>query len=516
MQITTPSQRHAPSISRSSLPCGNDQPLPLSCDCWRLWEAKATQWSHFDFTIVRPTGVRLLSRVWLKVLEMFELGEKHTACCVPRPPSKKATWRQLGALVFFAAALAPSACTRFVEERPQAYPELDWPRWDAPDYSTRTIMDPNELSQFRIALDHTGSRMAVAVPGRPSPGLILLDLKTEKATLLTNQISTLELVEPSFARDGRQVVFLATPVPRFGWTEIWIASSEGVFERRLPDCHGMHRAPVFSPDGRQVAYFRDADRASSDAWLNVMWPEQRSRLLSHPFGIFAYDLETRAERRITGLAYSLVEFIEFMSEDSLFVSAGGLLGHTTQPDMERSLIPEDGTANVVSALDAFPNSKELWEQTTRAVLLLDVGDPEPVIASPEAIGVSRLADVELAPEGQPIVMAPIDSLRAATTPFRPFEYRYSLVRDGANELLLETTSIPSFSRSVSRTPLSLSGDLCTMAWWGTDGSQELITVTDVCTLGQQQFKTFVVDELVRKAQKIMAPWNFGDVCKRSD
>jgi len=409
-----------------------------------------------------------------------------------------------------------SACTRFLEERPQAYPELDWPRWDAPDYSTRTTMNPNELSQFRIALDHTGKRMAVAVPGRPSPGLILFDLDSERGMLLTYPVPTLELVEPSFSRDGSQVVFLATPVPRFGWTEIWIASSEGVFERQLPDCHGMHRAPVFSPDGRQIAYFRDADRASSNAWLNAMWPEQRSRLLSHPFGIFTYDLDTQVERQITGLAYTVPKFIEFMSEDSLFVSAGGLLGRPTQPGAEKSWMPEDGSPNVVSALDAFPNSKQLWEQTLRAVLLSDIRGSEPVIASPESIGVSRLADVELAPEGQPVVMVPIDALRPATTPFRPFEYRYSLVRDGRTELLLDTTSIPNFSPSVSSATLSVSGNLCTLAWWGTDGSQELITVTNVCSRRGPEYRTFAVDDLARGARKITAPWSFGDVCKQSD
>jgi hypothetical protein len=409
-----------------------------------------------------------------------------------------------------------SACTRFLEERPQAYPELDWPRWDAPDYSTRTIMDPNELSQFRIALDHTGKRMAVAVPGRPSPGLILFDLDSERGTLLTYPVPTLELVEPSFSRDGKQVVFLATPVPRFGWTEIWIASSEGVFERRLPDCHGRHRAPAFSPDGRQVAYFRDADRASSEAWLKVMWPEQRSRLLFHPFGIFIYDLDTQVERQITSLAYYVVEFIEFMTDDSLFVSAGGLLGRPNQPGGERSWMPEDGSPNVKSALDALPNSKQLWEQTRRAVLLLDIRAPEPVIASPESIGVPRMAEVDLAPHGRPIVMTPIDPLRAATTPFRPFEYRYFLVRDRGTELLLDTTSIPNFSPSVSSATLSVSGDLCTMAWWGTDGSQELITVTNVCSGGEREYRTFAVDDLARGARKITAPWGFGDVCKQSD
>lgn len=68
-------------------------------------------------------------------------------------------------------------------------------------------MDPKDRSDIRIALDHDGRQMAVATPGMPSPGLMLVELASGSSTLLTGTIRTLELMEPSFSQDGKQVVF---------------------------------------------------------------------------------------------------------------------------------------------------------------------------------------------------------------------------------------------------------------------------------------------------------------------
>ncbi|MEZ6030188.1 MAG: hypothetical protein R3C46_10615, partial [Hyphomonadaceae bacterium] len=328
-----------------------------------------------------------------------------------------------GLAIAFAALALGTGCTRFLEERPRAYPDLSLPRWNADGYLERTGHNPNTQQPGRIALDHDGRRLALTVPGLPSAGLLVLDMETGKALLLDNETPAVEYAEPAFSRDGAHVVFLATPVPRFGWTEIWIATAAGQYERRMKGCFDRHRAPAFSPDGARLAYYRGLTRTDSTQWRSPMWPEQRDNLTFDPYGVFELDLRDGAERQISDLVYHTPQWLEYADATTLVVAASGLMGRSTDSRLGASWLPAASSA-VTTALDGLPDAATLIRAPVQWHRVRETGAGSISITPLYGPGEPTTDPVALAPEGRAIRVETARSDATASGGKRPFEHLF--------------------------------------------------------------------------------------------
>lgn len=121
---------------------------------------------------------------------------------------------------------------------------------------------------------------------------------------------------PSISPDGNFVVFAWTGPQNAGPPDIWIKAVEDETLRQLTATPEGESSPMWSPDGRQVAFLRSrgvfvmsslggAERRVADSGSMLGWtPDSQSllvrdRLGAGPFGIFQIDLATGARRQLT-------------------------------------------------------------------------------------------------------------------------------------------------------------------------------------------------------------------------
>lgn len=407
------------------------------------------------------------------------------------------------------AILFAASCTRIMAERPTGFPDTSLPRWDAPDYLAKTPHNPDRQRPDKLALDHTGRRLAFAVPGLPSQGLLVLDLVTGTVVVLNNAIPSIEYVEPGFSRDGERLVFLATPVPRFGWSEIWIASPNGQYETRLPGCNARHRAPTFSPDGAHIAYYRGLDERDSTQWRSAMWPEQRGAMTLQAYGIFELALSDNRQRQIAGLAYHSPSWIEYADNDTLMIGATGLLGRR-DGDSPLAWIPALD-ASVRTALDHLPGAKALIRQPNQTHLIRDIHATGPVISPAYRTGPPEEPAIISAPAGRPVTT---ETERMPEGAARSFEHALHFVGAETGPPLFDTRTAPGFALHDDQM-IGVSGDLCTIAYWGQLNGQVTVSTRNRCSTESHPDQTHLVSDLVGRARVAQSPWRFGEACEPS-
>lgn len=86
---------------------------------------------------------------------------------------------------------------------------------------------------------------------------------------------------PVFSPDGKQLAFYAGD---YGYIQIHVAGADGRGQRPLTCAHGNHTQPAWSPDGRWVYYrHQPANDAPWEIWrVDVVQPETKERLLADP------------------------------------------------------------------------------------------------------------------------------------------------------------------------------------------------------------------------------------------
>lgn len=122
---------------------------------------------------------------------------------------------------------------------------------------------------------------------------------------------------PSISPDGNFVAFAWTGPQNAGPPDIWVKAVEGDGLRQLTATSEGEGAPMWSPDGRQIAFLRNrqgvfimsslggAERNVSSSGSMLGWtPDSQSLLVRDrvgeaPFGIFQIDLETGERRQLT-------------------------------------------------------------------------------------------------------------------------------------------------------------------------------------------------------------------------
>ena len=122
---------------------------------------------------------------------------------------------------------------------------------------------------------------------------------------------------PSISPDGNFVAFTWTGPQNAGPPHIWIKAVEGDALRQLTATSDGEASPMWSPDGRQVAFLRNrhgvfvmsplggAERKVSSSGSMLGWTPDvqsllvRDRVGDAPFGIFQIDLATGKRRQLT-------------------------------------------------------------------------------------------------------------------------------------------------------------------------------------------------------------------------
>jgi Tol biopolymer transport system component/DNA-binding winged helix-turn-helix (wHTH) protein len=122
---------------------------------------------------------------------------------------------------------------------------------------------------------------------------------------------------PSISPDGNFVAFAWTGPQNAGPADIWIKAVEGDALRQLTATSDGEGQPMWSPDGRQIAFLRNrhgvfvmsslggSERNVAISGSMLGWtPDSHSLLVRDrvgqtPFGIFQIDLETGTRRQLT-------------------------------------------------------------------------------------------------------------------------------------------------------------------------------------------------------------------------
>lgn len=99
-------------------------------------------------------------------------------------------------------------------------------------------------------------------------------------------------VDPVISRDGRQVAF-ARPAPNGGAFDIWILDIETGIPRQLTTHPGVDRAPLWSPDGQQIAYLSMRDEATGIYIRDANGIGAERLILPTPGVLWPYDWPER-------------------------------------------------------------------------------------------------------------------------------------------------------------------------------------------------------------------------------
>ncbi len=123
---------------------------------------------------------------------------------------------------------------------------------------SRTVVDPHlESIQFinsAGSFDHSGQRFALGGLVKGRAALVVMDAKKGGKPLEIPFPGLGEIDTPSFAPDGKRIVFSAL---KDGFSDLFVYDLETKALRRLTEDAFADLQPVWSPDGHQIAFVTD-------------------------------------------------------------------------------------------------------------------------------------------------------------------------------------------------------------------------------------------------------------------
>ncbi len=154
---------------------------------------------------------------------------------------------------------------------------------------TNTALDPHYESVGFIssagAWDNTGNRFAFGVVEKGRPVLSILDVKSGKAVKEIRFPNLGQIFSTTWSPDGNTVAFSAQAD---GWTDLFLYDVTTGAQRRLTNDLFADLQPVWSPDGRSLAFV--TDRFDTD----------EAELKAGTYQLALYDLSTGNIRRLAG------------------------------------------------------------------------------------------------------------------------------------------------------------------------------------------------------------------------
>jgi Tol biopolymer transport system component len=240
-------------------------------------------------------------------------------------------WRSIAAAVLGLSLVATAACGEKSAARPPtARIEFDEP-WDSPaaverarrglERSAPPHRFPEHGYDDGIAVAPGGAILASATPRQPVNALDIVDLRSGSGWRLVHPDARVGLLDPAFSPDGSRLAFvvgLPSPAAEFtGVSGIWVVDLAGKVQRVISSPGRLYRRPIFSHDGKRLAFARDVFEPA--AGFLPRRPENRSAKPQSPFEV---DLESGAERRLSAERYQLLRPVNFVpSGDKLFFQA---------------------------------------------------------------------------------------------------------------------------------------------------------------------------------------------------
>lgn len=121
-----------------------------------------------------------------------------------------------------------------------------------------------------------------------SVGLLSTPVDARRAYEIADYYRTAFVGSPSLSPDGSRIAF---PVTRYdlaagtSTSAIWIVDADGSGPRRLTNGEHGDSSPVFSPDGRTLAFLSSRDEHGDQLWLLPMAGGEARRLTDFPGGL---------------------------------------------------------------------------------------------------------------------------------------------------------------------------------------------------------------------------------------
>ncbi|MDP3747077.1 MAG: hypothetical protein Q8Q88_08510 [Phenylobacterium sp.] len=252
------------------------------------------------------------------------------------------TWLAAWTIILALSSTAISGCRAEAPSQGRDPPQSDAsPAWNSVQGMVRARAltenrghPPLHLFRKGVAVSPDGALFVSATAGRPVNELDLVDIATRKGRVLSHPERRIELSQPAFSPDGKQLAFVAS-LPSdtgeyTGVSAIWITDLRGRAVRVISAPGRLYAAPAFSPDGRKLAYFRDV-LAPPAPGMAKMPPENRAL---KPMALFETDLATGREARLAEQAYQGGLTIAYDEQGGLYFRSG--------PALVRSVRDADG------------------------------------------------------------------------------------------------------------------------------------------------------------------------------
>jgi len=156
------------------------------------------------------------------------------------------------------------------------------------------------LNYDGLAVSPDGEMLAAATPFTAINRLDLIEWRAGVGQALVHADPQRALLQPTFSPDGQQLAFVVAQPSKVGQitnvSEIWISDLNGVVIKRIAEEGRLFTNPVFSPDGRRLAYFRDVEHDAGSSPDDVERRETREIVA---MVAFEFDLEDGTQTQLS-------------------------------------------------------------------------------------------------------------------------------------------------------------------------------------------------------------------------
>lgn len=189
-----------------------------------------------------------------------------------------------------------------------------------------------------LAVSTGGKYIALPVGASQINAITVVATETGERWRVAHPNKRVLLTQPTFSPDGESIAMIASPPTYSGNCEIWMSPLKGgrggVLRSSSP--RSMYW-PVFSPDGRKIACFRDVDTPRSNPLVR---PEYQASLYC---SLFEYDIATGQETQVSDLIVNALKaHAAYVSNGRDFLVGARVFARPLDNDYSKMLDCGDG------------------------------------------------------------------------------------------------------------------------------------------------------------------------------